>query len=254
MNAQAARRTLGLLDLTSLNDADAPPAIDALCARAVTPHGAVAAVCIWPRFVAQARGRLRGGPVRIATVVNFPGGEESIDKVTAAIAAARADGADEIDIVLPYRRYLANDTAAAGAMLDAARAACGDGVPLKVILESGAFPDQLTLGAASRFAILHGADYIKTSTGKIAAGATLAAARTMLEAIAGQRRRVGFKASGGIRSVSQAADYLALADEIMGPGWAAPETFRFGASGLLDDVLATLGGGPAGAPSTKSLY
>lgn len=253
MSAALARRVLALLDLTSLNDGDSAAAIDALCGRAVTPHGAVAAVCIWPRFVAQARSRLAGSPVRVATVVNFPGGGDAPDTVARDIAASLRDGAHEIDIVLPYRRYLANDTAAAGAVLAAARTACGASVPLKVILESGAFPDLLTLGAAARFAILAGADFIKTSTGKIAVGATLAAAETMIGAIAGTRRRVGFKASGGIRTVAQAGEYLAIADRIMGPQWAGPTTFRFGASGLLDDVLSTLGARPAG-PASAGTY
>lgn len=253
MSGALARRVLGLLDLTSLNDGDSPSAIDALCARAVTSHGAVAAVCIWPRFVARARRNLAGTPVRVATVVNFPAGADAPDAVARDIAACLADGAHEIDIVLPYRRYLANDTAGAGAVLAAARAACGASVPLKVILESGAFPDRLTLGAAARFAILAGADFIKTSTGKIAVGATLPAAETMIGAIAGTNRRVGFKAAGGIRTVAQAGEYLAIADRIMGPDWAGPTTFRFGASGLLDDVLSALGAKPA-APVAAGVY
>lgn len=253
MSTAAAQRILGLIDLTSLNDGDAPAAIDALCARAVTPHGAVAAVCIWPRFVAQARAKLGGSPVRVATVVNFPGGGDAPDAVARDIAACVRDGAHEIDIVLPYRRYLANDTAAAGAVLAAARAACGTAVPLKVILESGAFPDRLTLGAAARFAILSGADFIKTSTGKIAIGATLPAAETMIGTIQGTNRRVGFKASGGIRTVAQASEYLAVADRIMGAAWVGPSTFRIGASGLLDDVLNTLGA-TAAAPAAAGTY
>lgn len=235
-----ARRVLPLIDLTSLNDNDTEESIAGLCRRAVTPAGPVAAVCLWPRFVAQAKRRLDGTGVAVATVVNFPSGES--DAVTVAEETRRAigDGADEIDVVLPHRLFLAGTRSAAQVVLHACRGACGDGVVMKVILESGAFTSAPQLNAAAKGALAAGADFLKTSTGKTATGATPAAAAVMLGVLRGAERPAGFKASGGIRDTRQAAIYLALADRLMGAGWVGPGTFRFGASSLLDSVLADL--------------
>ncbi len=251
MSADTARRALALLDLTSLNDGDSDAAIDALCQRAVTPFGPVAAVCIWSRFVARARAILEEKPVRIATVVNFPAGDGNTRTIAREIDAALDAGADEIDVVFPYRRFLAGERGAGRAVVAAARDACGSDVTLKVILESGAFDDQEALLRACREALAGGADFLKTSTGKIAAGATKQAAQTLLRAIGEIERPAGIKISGGVRTVAQAGEYLSLADATMGPQWAAPATFRFGASGLLDDILKALGAGTA-APSTST--
>ncbi|MCG8694693.1 MAG: deoxyribose-phosphate aldolase [Minwuiales bacterium] len=249
-NKDLAARALPLLDLTSLNDGDTDADIRALCRRAETPAGAVAAVCIYPRFVATARSALGESGVRIATVANFPNGETDIAKAVAEATAAVADGADEIDVVMPYAAYAVGDVGAAIDLIAATKEACGART-LKVILETCRLADPGVIAAASRDAIAAGANFLKTSTGKAEAGATPAAARVMLEEIAASGRRdVGFKAAGGIRTVADAALYLALADEIMGPDWAGPATFRFGASGLLDALLGTLGmetGKPAGS-------
>jgi deoxyribose-phosphate aldolase len=248
---KTARRALALLDLTSLNDGDDDAVIDALCQRAVTPFGAVAAVCIWQRFVARAKPLLRATPVRIATVVDFPGGDGNAASLAREIAAALDAGADEIDMVFPYRRFLAGESGVGRAQVAAARAACG-GATLKVILESGAFADQEALLDAAREAVAGGADFLKTSTGKIAAVASPQAAETLLRAIGEAERPVGLKVSGGVRTVAQAGDYLRLADAAMGAQWATPATFRFGASGLLDDILKTLGAGGSATPSTST--
>lgn len=245
VTADTARRVLALLDLTSLNDGDTGESVEALCARALTPAGPVAAVCVWPRFVKTARAALKGSPVKIATVVNFPAGESTAAEVGAETRAAIADGADEIDVVLPYRAFIDGERTRPLNLLRACREACGDGVVMKVILESGAFPDPDLLSWAARDAIAAGADYLKTSTGKIAPAATLAAAALILEAIGQSKRPVGFKASGGIRDTAAAAAYLHLADGLRGPTWATPATVRFGASGLLDALLADLGHRPA---------
>ena len=232
------RRLLGLIDLTSLNDAR-DDKIAALCAKAVTPHGNVAAVCSWPDFAAEMAKALEGTGISVAVVVNFPSGDGPLEAaVTEARAAAEA-GARELDLVWPYKAWLSGEHKAAMAMVLAVKEA-GQGAKLKVILESGAFDSLDDLAAASRDAIAAGADTLKTSTGKIAQGASPAAARIMLEAIRESARPVGFKASGGIRSVADAEAYLALAEEIMGPDWPSPETFRIGASRLLDDVLGAL--------------
>lgn len=246
-----ARRALPLLDLTSLNEADDDVSTAALCARAVTPVGHVAAVCLWPGFVPQAKQALAGKGVKVATVVNFPGGSLPAEKVADQIARALADGADEIDVVMPYAAVmmgLGGDQRAAD-HLAVCREACG-AATMKVILESGALAKPVLVERAARVAVAAGADFLKTSTGKVPAGATPGAARIMLAACRDAGRPVGFKASGGIRDVETAAQYLALADEICGPGWASPATFRFGASGLLDALLFVLGHGPAVGATT----
>ena len=243
-----ARRALSLLDLTDLSDNADKAGLAALCARAIGAPGPVAAICIWPRFVAQARTMLGRAPVRIATVVNFPQGEATGAEVLAETQGALAASADEIDLVLPWRAFLAGDAAGAEAMVRAVRAACGD-KRLKVILETGEYPDLDRVRAASELAIAAGADFIKTSTGKTTHSASLPAARTMLEVIAASDRPVGLKPSGGIRTLDDAASYLALADEIIGPGWATPETFRFGASGLHQVLVDTIAGGASSEAS-----
>lgn len=240
-----ARRALSLLDLTDLSDTADEAGLAALCARAVGDPVPVAAICIWPRFVAQARTMLGRAPVRIATVVNFPQGEATGAEVLAETQGAVAAGADEIDLVLPWRAFLAGDAAGAEAMVRAVREACG-GQTLKVILETGDYPDLDRVRAASELAIAAGADFIKTSTGKTAHSASLPAARTMLEVIAANGRAVGLKPSGGIRTLADAAGYLELADAIMGAGWARPETFRFGASGLHQVLVDAIAGGASG--------
>ena len=236
-----ARRALPLIDLTSLGESDTAATIETLAAKAVTPHGRVAAVCIYARFVPLAKARLLGSGVKIAAVANFPEGGDDVDHAMAETADAIALGADEVDVVLPYRAYLAGRRAEAVGIVAACRQAAADHT-LKVILETGALEDPALIAAASRDAIAAGADFIKTSTGKGPPGASLEAARAMLGAIKETGGRVGFKASGGIRTARQAAPYLALADEILGDRWATPARFRFGASGLLDDLLALLSG------------
>ncbi len=236
-----ARRVLSLLDLTDLSDQCSESAIAQLCDKALNGPVRVAAICIWPQFVSLARRLMGERGIKVATVVNFPAGGTNIARVSADTAEAVGDGADEIDLVLPYKAFLAGDADPAREMIGEVRAAC-DGRMLKVILETGAFPDQATIRAASDLAIAHGADFIKTSTGKIAVSATLAAAETMLEAIKASGKAVGLKPSGGIRTLADAQPYLALADRIMGPDWATPATFRFGASGLYQALVDIIQG------------
>jgi deoxyribose-phosphate aldolase len=243
-----ARHALALLDLTDLSDNADEAGLAALCARAVGAPGPVAAICIWREFVPQARTMLGRAPVRIATVVNFPQGEATGAEVLAETQAAVAAGADEIDLVLPWRAFLAGDAAGAEAMVRAVREAC-EGRTLKVILETGEYPDLDRVRAASELAIAAGADFIKTSTGKTTHSASLPAARTMLEVIAASGRPVGLKPSGGIRTLADAAGYLELADAIMGPEWARPETFRFGASGLHQVLIDAIAGEASGEAS-----
>ncbi len=241
---ETAAFALSLLDLTNLKDDCTEAQIVTLCARAQTPFGHSAAICIWPRFVTKARGILgTNHAVRIATVVNFPAGDMEVADVAAETREAIADGADEIDLVIPYRKLIAGDEQAVTEMVEAIRAECPSPVLLKVILETGELKDVALIRRASELAIAAGADFIKTSTGKVAVNATLETADVMLRTIRDSGRKVGFKPAGGIGSVAEAALYLRLAETIMAPDWAMPSTFRFGASGLLDDILAVLSGG-----------
>lgn len=240
-DAEAARALIACLDLTDLNDGSTADDVAALCARAATPSGPVAAICIWPRFVAGARTTLSPG-IRIATVVNFPQGTDDPAQTARDAAAALADGADEIDMVIDYRR-LATDPAYIERQVRTVRAACGTAV-LKAILETGELMEPDLIAKASRAALAGGADFLKTSTGKTARHASLDAAKIMLEAIAAAGGSAGFKASGGIKTFEDAKAYRELAEEICGAGWATPQHFRIGASGVLADLLAVAAGTP----------
>ena len=191
---EAAALTLSLLDLTNLKEDCTPEQIAALCQRAHTDYGNTAAICIWPRFVAQARAAFgKEHAIRIATVVNFPSGDLDVATVVAETEAAIRDGADEIDLVIPYRKFIAGDEAAVSEMVAAVRKACAAPVLLKVILETGELKDKALIRRASEIAIAEGADFIKTSTGKVAVNATLEAADIMLQAIRDSRQKVGFQ-------------------------------------------------------------
>lgn len=238
--SRAARRILGLVDLTNLDAACIQDDIDRLCKRADGPFGKVAAVCVWPNFVERAVKNLEGSGIAVATVVNFPGGDDEQSEITALIAQCLSDGADEIDMVLPYRDFLAGRLEDVGRTLDAARAAIPESTHFKVILETGELSDSDVIERAARLAVAHGADFLKSSTGKTSVSATPQSLRILLEVAADSIRPVGVKASGGIRTLDDAVAYLDIADEIMGPTWISTETFRFGASGLLDALEAEI--------------
>lgn len=242
---EAAARALGLLDLTDLSDQASEAGTLQLCARAVAAPGPVAAICIWPRFVEIARKALRDPTVKIATVVNFPAGGSNCTLAAGDVAEALGDGADEIDLVLPWRAFLDGDSDIAREMVASAKDQCGDRL-LKVILETGEYPDLDAVKRASVLAISAGADFIKTSTGKTAHSASLPAVETMLAVIRSAGRPVGIKPSGGIKTLSDANAYLALADKAMGPDWAKPSTFRIGASGLHQVLVDIIEGKTAG--------
>ena len=245
-----ARRVLPLVDLTSLNDARDDD-VAALCAQAATPAGPVAAVCVWPRFVTAAVRELAGTGIAVAGVINFPAGGTDEAAAVAEAEQALSDGARELDLVMPYRAWLAGEREAARNLIAAVKTVARGRALLKVILETGALGPAESIAAAGRDAIAAGADFLKTSTGKRQPGATREAARAMLEVIREAGGGVGFKASGGIRTTAQAGEYLALADRVMGPNWATPRTFRFGASSLLNDVVAQLGHEEAETENSK---
>lgn len=230
---------LSLMDLTSLNDDDTDEKIRQLCQNATTPFGQTAAVCVYAPFVKTAKAALADNGVKIATVANFPQGGEDIAAVEAEIRAQVADNADEIDVVFPYCALIAGNETLAGELVAAAKTAC-QGKLLKVIIETGELKTPALIKRASEIAIENGADFIKTSTGKVAVNATPQAAEIMLNVIKDSGKNVGFKAAGGVRSVEDAKIYLQLAEKIMGDNWVSAATFRFGASGLLGSLLATL--------------
>jgi len=236
-NVIDAASLLALVDLTSLNSNDTDQTIIDLCSRAITSNGTVAAVCIYPQFITLAKQQLQATAIKVATVVNFPSGEQDLATTQTEIAVALAAGVDEIDVVAPYSYYLNGNRASAQQYLKSCRMACGDGVLLKVILETGALETPELIAAASQDAIDAGADFIKTSTGKIAVGATLDAATTMLKTIKSSGKAVGFKASGGIATRADAEAYYKLAANILGEQWISPRTMRFGASRLLNDLI-----------------
>jgi deoxyribose-phosphate aldolase len=237
---ETARRALACLDLTDLSDTCTQEAAAALVKKALTPFGPVAAVCLWPQHVSMAVERLRDTEVAVATVINFPAGGEDIERVVEDIDEALRDGAHEIDLVAPWRALRRGDDKLFLDMISAARDHIPEGRLLKVIIESGELWSDDLIARASDLAISAEAHFIKTSTGKTAVSATPAAARVMLERIKASGRPVGFKASGGVRTLEDAASYLGIARDIMGAQWATPDTFRFGASGLLDALQNTL--------------
>jgi len=246
---QVAQRALSLVDLTDLNENCTHEAIDALCVRAQTPFGPVAAICIWPRFVSHAKKQLRGTNIPIATVVNFPGGNQDVDITRAETRAAIEDGAGEIDLVMPYQAFRAGDLPRAQTMVRSIAETTKDRALLKVILETGELQDPELIRSASEMAIEAGADFIKTSTGKVDVNATLDSTKIMLDVIRGTGRNVGLKPAGGIKTTEDCAVYLKQADAIMGDDWVSPRSYRFGASSVLNDLLAALEGRSA-APSS----
>ncbi|ASU22953.1 deoxyribose-phosphate aldolase [Vibrio qinghaiensis] len=240
----AALRALKLMDLTTLNDDDTDAKVIALCHDAKTAVGNTAAICIYPRFIPIAKKTLReqGTPeVRIATVTNFPHGNDDIEIAVAETKAAVAYGADEVDVVFPYRALIAGNEQVGFDLVKQCKAACGD-ILLKVIIETGELKEEALIKKASQICIEAGADFIKTSTGKVPVNATPEYAHMMLEVIRdmGVAKTVGFKPAGGVRTAQDAALYLAMADELLGADWADSMHYRFGASSLLTNLLNTL--------------
>ena len=239
----ASRMGIQLMDLTTLNDDDTDQKVIQLCADAHTAAGDTAAVCIYPRFIPIARKTLREQntpQIKIATVTNFPHGNDDLDSALAETRAAVAYGADEVDVVFPYRALMAGNSDIGETMIKACREICGADVILKVIIESGVLQSPELIRQASLICIDAGADFIKTSTGKVPVNATLEATGIMLQAIKDSGRDVGFKAAGGVKDAQAANDYLQLARNIMGNDWVNTAHFRFGASSLLVNLLSEL--------------
>jgi deoxyribose-phosphate aldolase len=236
-----------MIDLTTLEGKDTPGKIRALCVKAMHPQPGdptiphVAAMCVYPARVAEARDALGDSGVHVASVATgFPSGQTFLDIKLAETRAAVEAGADEIDMVIDRGAFLAGDYLTVFEEIVAIRGACGE-AHLKVILETGELETYDNVRRASVLAMAAGADFIKTSTGKVAPAATLPVTLVMLEAIRDFERQtgraVGMKAAGGIRTAKEAIQYLVVLYETLGPRWMTPERFRFGASSLLNDVL-----------------
>lgn len=243
-DAELAKLALGLLDLTSLNDADTEANITALCEQAKVDNvGQVAALCIYPRFIPWAKqelARLNISDVKIATVSNFPQGRDNLASAVAETKACLAYGADEVDVVFPYRAFIEGNESIGYELVKACKAACGEKT-LKVIIESGELKTPELIAKASQIAITAGADFIKTSTGKVPVNATPEAAEIMLTQIIDSQKAIGFKPAGGVKTIADVREYLTLLESKLGKNALTAKTFRFGTSSLLKALLEVMG-------------
>jgi len=237
-------------DLTTLEGADTPGKVAALASKALRPDPgdpgvpSVAAVCVYPNLVPVARERLEGSGVKVAAVATgFPSGQFPLPVKVADVRSAVELGAEEIDMVIDRGAFLSGRYAKVYDEIVQVKEACGD-AHLKVILETGELGTYDNVRRATLLAIAGGADFVKTSTGKITPAATLPVALCMLEAVRDVHeetgRRVGFKAAGGVRQAKQAVQHLVLVHETLGPDWLTPDLYRIGASSLLNDILMQL--------------
>jgi deoxyribose-phosphate aldolase len=237
-------------DLTTLEGADTPGKVAALASKAVRPDPSdasvpsVAALCIYPNLVPTAVEKLRGSGVKVASVATaFPSGQSPLETKLEEVRWVVEHGADEVDMVIDRGAFLAGRYAKVYDEIVRVKEACGD-THLKVILETGELGTYDNVRRASLLAMAAGADFIKTSTGKLSSAATLPVALVMLEAIRDvyeeTGRRIGFKPAGGIRNAKQAVQHLVLTHETLGADWLTPDLYRFGASSLLNDILMQL--------------
>ena len=242
-NTQNAMLVVSLMDLTSLNTDDNQASINALVNSIDLKLGIPAAVCVFSEFVDDAKIALANrllSHVKVATVTNFPTGEAPLNEVLNETLIAIERGADEIDLVIPYKALIKGEADTVLEYVSESKKACGSRAKLKVIIESGELKTPALIAQATELAIQGGADFVKTSTGKVAVNATLEATEIMLNTIKKSSKSVGFKAAGGVKTTGDANAYLQLTTEIMGHVYLAPETFRFGASSLLNDVYKVL--------------
>jgi deoxyribose-phosphate aldolase len=244
---QALELAVRMMDLTTLEGADTPGKVAALCSKAVRPDPvdrtvpSVAAVCVYPNLVPVAVARLVGTGVKVASVATaFPSGQSPLDVKLAEVREVVELGADEVDMVIDRNAFLSGRYAKVYDEVVRVKEASGE-AHLKVILETGELGTYDNVRRASLLAMAAGADFIKTSTGKISPAATLPVTLCMLEAIRDvyeeTGRVVGMKPAGGIRQAKQAIQHLVVLYETLGGQWMTPDLYRFGASSLLNDVL-----------------
>ena len=239
---------ISMIDLTTLEGQDTPGKVRAMCAKARRPDPAdptapqVAAVCVYPDLAHLAAAEVKGTGIHVASVATaFPSGRTSLEVKLADAKYAIEAGADEVDMVIDRGAFLAGDYQLVYDEIAAVREVVETRVHLKVILETGELVTLDNVRRASWLAMLAGADFIKTSTGKVSPAATLPVTLVMLEAVRDFRathgRQVGVKPAGGIRTAKDAIRYLVLVNETAGEDWLDPDWFRFGASSLLNDLL-----------------
>ncbi len=236
-NSQWRSFVLSLIDYTSLNESDSVESIQFFCQTALDLPEPVAALCIYPQFVKQVKMALRGSGIKVATVANFPAGNQDVSHVTASIRGSIDAGADEIDVVFPYQMYMQSNHDTPFELIEQCVDACHNGIQLKVILETGVLQDPALIQKISQRLIFSGVNFLKTSTGKTKIGATIDAVSTLLTTIQTTKSDVGIKISGGVRSVEQAANYIALAQKTMGFSWVSAQHFRLGASHLVAAII-----------------
>lgn len=247
---QALQLILSMIDLTTLEGKDTEDKVRRLCQKAIQPHDAlpglpaVAAICVYPSMVKTARCTLEGSGVKTASVSTaFPSGQDDLKQRISQTKRAVGDGAEEIDMVISRGRFLAGDHGFVREEILAVKEACGS-AHLKVILETGELHTLDNVRKASDLAIRAGADFIKTSTGKVQPAATMEVTLVMLEAIRDHYyetgQRIGMKPAGGISKAKLAVQYLVMLRETLGNEWLTPNLFRFGASSLVNDVLMQL--------------
>ena len=252
------------MDLTTLEGADTPGKVGALCSKAVRPDPvdpgvpSVAAVCVYPNLVPTAVERLRGTGVKVASVATaFPSGQSPTELKVAEAREVVAMGADEVDMVIDRGAFLSGRYAKVYDEIVRVKEACGD-AHLKVILEVSELGTYDNVRRASLLAMAAGADFIKTSTGKLPGAATLPVQLVMLEAIrdvyAETGRKVGMKPAGGIRTAKNAIQYLVQVHETLGPDWLTPDLYRLGASSLVNDILMQLRKEKTGAYQSKDYF
>jgi len=236
-----------MLDVTTLEGADSEGKVEQMCRKAMHPVpgrpdiGPAAAVCVYPRLVATAARAVAGSGVKVASVATaFPSGQSPLKDRLSDVRFAVAAGADEIDMVISRGRFLAGHRREIFDEIVRVKEACGD-AHLKVILETGELQTYDNVRIASELAMAAGADFIKTSTGKVQPAATMPVTLVMLEAIRDFHERtgrmVGMKPAGGISEAKLALQYLVMVRETLGPAWLTPDWFRFGASSLTNDLL-----------------
>jgi deoxyribose-phosphate aldolase len=222
------------LDYTSLGDEDNEQSIRLFLEKASTKYGSVAAVCIYPKFIDLAKKILQDKNIPVATVVNFPKGNLTLDEVLEQTKEALQAGADEIDLVCRYQDYILQGSSDFSIQLvQKTKQLCG-AKKLKVILETGELQTPKLIAKAASDAVLAGADFLKTSTGKTSQGASLEAARSLLKVIQNTQKKVGLKISGGLKSYAQVLEYIKLIEEMKLPELLTPAHFRIGASSLLE--------------------
>lgn len=238
-DCDAAKLLISCLDLTSLNTNDTEEHIIKLCQKAHTDFGNVAAICVFSKFVPTIKKVIKSPSIKVATVANFPQGGNDIDYMQAEVKRAIELGADEIDVVFPYNQLLSGNEKFCHLFVSSFTKECAKKCQTKIILETGILQKTRLIETASNICLEHGANFLKTSTGKTETSATVEAANIMLECIKNSKSDCGFKASGGIKSFEDARQYLVLAQVIMGKDWVSPKHLRIGASLLIDDLVKT---------------